>query len=51
MPKRMSPVAFPETVRDQLRARGLRWTPQRRLILEVITAAEGHVTGSEFVDR
>ena len=51
MPKRMSPVAFPETVRDQLRARGLRWTPQRRLILDVITAAEGHVTGSEFVDR
>jgi len=44
-------MAFPETVRDQLRARGLRWTPQRRLILEVITAAEGHVTGSEFVDR
>ena len=42
---------FPEAVRDQLRARGLRWTPQRRLILDVITEAQGHVTGSEFVDR
>ena len=47
----MSRAAFPEAVRDQLRARGLRWTPQRRLILDVITEAEGHVTGSEFVDR
>jgi Fur family transcriptional regulator, ferric uptake regulator len=51
MADRMTPAAFPETVRDQLRARGLRWTPQRRLILDVITASEGHVTGSEFVDR
>lgn len=42
---------FPDTVRDQLRARGLRWTPQRRLILDVIAAAEGHVTGSEVVER
>jgi Fur family transcriptional regulator, ferric uptake regulator len=47
----MTRTAFPETVRDQLRARGLRWTPQRRLILDVITSAQGHVTGSEFVDR
>jgi Fur family transcriptional regulator, ferric uptake regulator len=51
MPSRMTPATFPDTVRDQLRARGLRWTPQRRLILDVITSAEGHVTGSEFVDR
>lgn len=51
MSGRMTRAAFPETVRDQLRARGLRWTPQRRLILDVITEAEGHVTGAEFVDR
>ncbi len=51
MAARMTRTAFPETVRDQLRARGLRWTPQRRLILDVITSAQGHVTGSEFVDR
>jgi Fur family ferric uptake transcriptional regulator len=38
-------------VRDELRSRGLRWTPQRRLILEVLTATHGHVTGSEIVER
>src|SRR4051812_34205818 len=51
MSGRMTRAAFPEAVRDQLRARGLRWTPQRRLILDVIAEAEGHVTGAEFVDR
>jgi Fur family ferric uptake transcriptional regulator len=38
-------------IRDELRSRGLRWTPQRRLILDVLAATEGHVTGSEIVDR
>ncbi len=38
-------------IRDQLRSRGLRWTPQRRLILEVLEATDGHVTGSELVER
>jgi Fur family ferric uptake transcriptional regulator len=39
-------------IRDELRARGLRWTPQRRLILEVLEASEsGHVTGAELVER
>jgi Fur family ferric uptake transcriptional regulator len=38
-------------VREQIRARGLRWTPQRRLILEVLEATQGHVTGSELVER
>ena len=47
----MNRATFPDAVREQLRARGLRWTPQRRLILDVITEAQGHVTGSEFVDR
>lgn len=37
--------------RDALRARGLRWTPQRRLILEVLAGTSGHITGSELVDR
>jgi Fur family transcriptional regulator, ferric uptake regulator len=37
--------------RDALRARGLRWTPQRRLILEVLEGTTGHITGSELVDR
>ena len=38
-------------IRDQIRSRGLRWTPQRRLILEVLEATHGHVTGSELVER
>ncbi len=37
--------------RDALRARGLRWTPQRRLVLEVLAETSGHTTGSEVVDR
>jgi len=36
---------------DQLRARGLRWTPQRRILVEVLAQADGHVTGAELVDR
>jgi len=38
-------------IRDELRARGQRWTPQRRLILEVLEETRGHVTGSELVER
>lgn len=38
------------TVRDRLRARGLRWTPQRRTLVEVLARADGHVTGSELVE-
>jgi len=38
-------------IRDQLRSRGLRWTPQRRRILEVLEETDGHITGSELVDR
>lgn len=38
-------------VDDRLRARGLRWTPQRRTVIEVLAEADGHVTGSELVER
>lgn len=38
-------------IRDALHARGLRWTPQRRQILEVLAATDGHVTGAEVVER
>ena len=31
--------------------RGLRWTPQRRAILEVLGSTAGHVTGAELLDR
>jgi len=35
----------------RLRANGLRWTPQRRLLLEVLAGTSGHVTGVELVER
>ena len=40
-----------ETVRERLRDRGLRWTPQRRALVAVLAETEGHVTGAELVDR
>ncbi len=40
-----------EQAREALRARGLRWTPQRRLILDVLADTTGHVTGSSVVER
>jgi Fur family ferric uptake transcriptional regulator len=36
---------------ELLRARGLRWTPQRRTVVEVLSLTDGHVTGSELVER
>ena len=35
----------------RIRARGLRWTPQRRVLVEVLSHSDGHVTGAELVDR
>ena len=40
-----------DAFRARLRARGLRWTPQRRSLIEVLRSADGHVTGAELVDR
>jgi Fur family ferric uptake transcriptional regulator len=37
-------------VPGRLRARGLRWTPQRRVLLDVLATIEGHVTGAELVE-
>ena len=37
-------------VRDRLHDRGLRWTPQRRTLVEVLSHTRGHVTGSELVE-
>jgi Fur family ferric uptake transcriptional regulator len=34
-----------------LRSRGLRWTPQRRVLLDVLARTSGHVTGAELVER
>jgi Fur family transcriptional regulator, ferric uptake regulator len=40
-----------EQVRDRLHAAGLRWTPQRRTLVQVLSQTHGHVTGAEVVDR
>lgn len=38
-------------VRERLRASGLRWTPQRRTLIEVLSRTDGHVTGAELIER
>ena len=38
-------------VRERIRARGMRWTPQRRALIEVLARSDGHVTGAELVER
>ena len=40
-----------QAVRNELRARGLRWTPQRRAILEVLGSSAGHVTATDLLER
>jgi Fur family ferric uptake transcriptional regulator len=45
------PVVAWADVPERLRARGLRWTPQRRTLIEVLSRADGHVTGAELVER
>lgn len=39
------------TAREELRSRGLRWTPQRRLLLSVLADAKGHITATQLLDR
>jgi len=38
-------------VRESLRRHGMRWTPQRRLLIGVLAGAQGHVTGAQLVER
>jgi Fur family ferric uptake transcriptional regulator len=38
-------------VREQLRATGLRWTPQRRTLIDVLSRTNGHITGAELIER
>ena len=40
-----------DAVAERLRGRGLRWTPQRRTVIEVLAEADGHITASDLVDR
>ncbi len=39
------------SIPERLREQGLRWTPQRRLLVEVLAQTDGHVTGGELVER
>jgi Fur family ferric uptake transcriptional regulator len=38
-------------VAARLRSSGLRWTPQRRTLVEVLRRHEGHVTATELIAR
>jgi Fur family ferric uptake transcriptional regulator len=38
-------------IADRLRASGLRWTPQRRTLVEVLRECEGHVTATDLISR
>ena len=40
-----------ERVGEVLRGRGLRLTPQRQTVIDVLAASNGHITGSELVER
>ncbi len=40
-----------DSVGERLRARGLRWTPQRRTVIQVLAESDGHVSGAELVER
>ena len=39
------------SARGYLQQRGLRWTPQRRQVINVLAESSGHVTGAEIVRR
>lgn len=48
----VGPVGTPwADIRERLRSRGLRWTPQRRVLIDVLSRADGHVTGADLVER
>ena len=36
---------------QRVRELGMRWTPQRRLVLDVLVASDGHVTAADLVER
>jgi Fur family transcriptional regulator, ferric uptake regulator len=38
-------------VGSRLREQGMRWTPQRRLLLRVLEQTDGHVTATELIER
>ena len=48
---RPTPSGAWDGIPERLRARGLRWTPQRRILVDVLATTDGHVTGAELVER
>jgi Fur family ferric uptake transcriptional regulator len=40
-----------DAIGERLRAEGLRWTPQRRTVVEVLAETDGHVTAAGLVER
>src|SRR6476469_698412 len=36
---------------EQMRARGMRWTPQRRLVIDVLARSSGHVAASDVIEQ
>jgi Fur family transcriptional regulator, ferric uptake regulator len=47
----MDTSARSDSLRDQLRHRGLRWTSRRQSVVDVLASSDGHVTGAELVER
>jgi Fur family ferric uptake transcriptional regulator len=46
------PDASPwDGIAERLRASGVRWTPQRRTLVDVLREHEGHVTATELIAR
>jgi len=39
------------TAAEQMRARGMRWTPQRRLVIDVLARSSGHVAASDVIEQ
>jgi Fur family ferric uptake transcriptional regulator len=40
-----------DAVGERLRRRGLRWTPQRSTVIEVLAESDGHITAADLVER
>jgi Fur family ferric uptake transcriptional regulator len=36
---------------ERMRARGMRWTPQRRLVINVLAQASGHVAAADVIEQ
>jgi Fur family ferric uptake transcriptional regulator len=47
----IAPAGGWSEVEARFHERGLRWTSQRRTIVDVVSSADGHVTGAELVER